>query len=213
MIGAALDIGLERFVHVSSAVVYERAARFPTPEEHLADCPPPSSALGWSALAGETWCRLAHAEHGLPFTICRPCDPYGPEAVPEPLRHALEGARPLPVAGAPEHTRTPTHLSDVADGIVAAMADPRGLNEDFNVAGPAELTTAQIARLCWEAAGQDPDDFELETVEPAPADVARRAPSAEKAGRLLGWSARMDARAGLAQTADWLRTQQGVTPA
>ena len=213
MVRAALGAGLERLVHVSSAVVFERAERFPTPEGHLPDCPPPRSAYGWAALAGEVWCRTAHDEHGLPFTICRPCDAYGPEAVPEPLRLALDGVRPLPLGGVPGHTRTPTHLSDVADGIVAAMAHARGVNDDFNLAAAEELTVAEIARICWEAAGNDPDDFELAAAESGPADVPRRWPSAEKAERVLGWTARIDARDGIARTATWLRTQQGATPA
>jgi nucleoside-diphosphate-sugar epimerase len=211
MVRAALEAGPERVVHVSSAIVFERAESFPTPEEHLADCPPPRAVLGWAALAGEAWCRTAHAEHGLPFTICRPSDPYGPEAVPEPLRRAFERERPLPVQGAPEHTRTPTHLDDVADGIVAAMAHPAGLNEDFNISAAEELTVAEIARMCWEAAGNDPGELELEHVPGPEADVARRWPSAEKAERLLGWRARIRPREGIVQTAAWLTDRQGVT--
>jgi nucleoside-diphosphate-sugar epimerase len=209
MVRAALEAGPERMVHVSSAVVFERAGSFPTPEEHLADCPPPRSAAGWAALAGEAWLRTAHAEHGLPFTICRPSDPYGPAAVLEPLRQAVEHQRPLVVRGAPEHTRTPTHLEDVADGIVAAMAHPAGLNEDFNIAAPEELTVAEIARLCWEAAGNDPAALELEPV-PGDADVARRWPSGEKAERLLGWQARIRPREGIARTVAWLTEHEGV---
>jgi nucleoside-diphosphate-sugar epimerase len=133
--------------------------------------------------------------------------------VPEPLRLALDGVRPLPLAGAAGHTRTPTHLSDVADGIVAAMSHPRGANDDFNLAAAEELTLAEIARLCWEAAGNDPDDLELAPAGGGPADVPRRRPSAEKAERVLGWTARIGARDGIARTATWLATQQGATPA
>ena len=36
------------------------------------DCPAPRSAYGFSKLTGEVYCRAAHDEHGLPYTICRP---------------------------------------------------------------------------------------------------------------------------------------------
>ena len=46
VIRASLDLGVERFVYVSSSMVFERATLFPTPEEHLDECPAPRSAYG-----------------------------------------------------------------------------------------------------------------------------------------------------------------------
>ena len=65
-------------MYVSSSMVFERATEFPTTEEHLATCPAPHSAYGFSKLAGEVYCRALHDEHGLPYTICRPFNAYGP---------------------------------------------------------------------------------------------------------------------------------------
>ena len=44
VIRAALDVEVERFVYVSSSMVFERAELFPTPEDYLPDCP--AAALG-----------------------------------------------------------------------------------------------------------------------------------------------------------------------
>src|SRR6185437_8788723 len=49
-----------------------RAALFPTPEAHLAQCPAPLSARAYSRLASERLCRAAHEQHGLALTIWRP---------------------------------------------------------------------------------------------------------------------------------------------
>jgi UDP-glucose 4-epimerase len=65
-IRAALDHAVERFVYVSSSMVFERATEFPTTEGHLDECPIPRSAYGFSKLTGEVYCRAAHEEHGLP---------------------------------------------------------------------------------------------------------------------------------------------------
>jgi UDP-glucose 4-epimerase len=219
---AALDHGIERFTYVSSSMVFEHATEFPTTEEHLADCPPPRSAYGWSKLAGEVYCRAAHDEHGLPFTICRPFNAYGPgelpdaepgiaHAVPDLLRKSLAHMRPLQIFGSGRQTRTLTHVDDIADGIVTATAHPAGLNEDFNISATEELTVAEIAAVCWEACGNDPDELELESVPGFEVDVQRRWPSTEKAERLLGWRARIDVRDGVRRTADWLREQEGAT--
>jgi UDP-glucose 4-epimerase len=221
---ASLDLGVERFTYVSSSMVFERAEQFPTTEAYLPDCPPPRSAYGWSKLAGEVYCRAAHDEHDLPFTICRPFNAYGPgelpdaepgiaHAVPDLIRKSLARMRPLPIFGSGEQTRTLTHVDDIADGIVTATAHAAGLNEDFNISASEELTVAQIARLCWEACGNDPDDLELDHQPSFEVDVQRRWPSVEKAERLLGWRARIGVREGIAKTAAWLRDQEGVTAA
>jgi UDP-glucose 4-epimerase len=220
---AAVEQQPERFVYVSSSMVFENAEQFPTTEDYLPRCPPPRSAYGWSKLAGEVYCRAAHDEHGLRYTICRPFNAYGPgempdaepgiaHAVPDLIRKSLQRLRPLPIFGSGEQTRTLTHVDDIADGIVTAMAHPNGLNEDFNTSASDELTVAEIARICWEATGNDPAELEFEHLGSFEVDVQRRWPSVEKAERLLDWRARIGVREGIAQTAQWLASQEARTP-
>ncbi|HEX8104348.1 MAG TPA: NAD(P)-dependent oxidoreductase [Solirubrobacteraceae bacterium] len=224
VVRAALDEAVERFTYVSSSMVFERAEQYPTREDHLPDCPVPLSAYGFSKLTGEVYCRAAHDEHGLPYTIVRPFNAYGPgempadepgiaHAVPDLIRKSLAQLRPLPIFGTGEHTRTLTHVDDIADGIVAATASPAGLNEDFNISASDELTVAEIARICWEAVGNDPAELEFEHLPSFQVDVVRRWPSVEKAKALLGWEAQIGVREGIARTAEWLRAQDGIPAA
>src|SRR6516225_8371012 len=71
LVRAGVDDNVERFVYVSSSMVFERASEFPTTEEHLLDCPAPRSAYGFSKLSGEVYTRAANEQHGLQYTICR----------------------------------------------------------------------------------------------------------------------------------------------
>jgi len=221
VIRAALDHDVQRLVYVSSSMVFERAQHFPTPEDHLAECPIPRSAYGFSKLTGEVYCRAAHDEHGLTYTICRPFNAYGPgelperepgiaHAVPDLIRKVLDGQRPLIIFGSGEQTRTLTHVDDIADAIVTAMASPAARNEDFNISASRELTVAQIAALVWAACGEDPDDLELAHAPSFTVDVQRRWPSVAKARDLLGWEARIGVEEGLAQTVEWIRSQPGL---
>jgi UDP-glucose 4-epimerase len=236
VIRAALELEVERFAYVSSALVFERATEIPTTEAHLPDCPTPRSAAGFSELIGELYCRAAHDEHGLQYTICRPSDPYGPggavagepgiaasvepeitdadaDAVNDLIAQVLSGRRPLRIPGSGEQTRTPTHVDDVADGIVTAIGSPKGRNEDFNIAAARELTVAELARIVWAACGEDPADFALA---PAPAGedsamgATRRRPSVEKARELLGWQARIELDEGIAATVESIRERGSI---
>ena len=218
---AALDTSVERFVYVSSSMVFERATEFPTTEAYVDHTPIPHSAYGFSKLTGEVYCRAAHDEHGLPYTICRPFNAYGPgempedepgiaHAVPDLIKKVLAGQKPLQIFGSGEQTRTLTHVDDIAAGVVAAMRSEAGLNEDFNISASQELTVKEIARIIWEQCGEDAAEFELEHLPSFTVDVQRRWPSVEKARRLLGWEARIPVEDGIADTVHWLRGQQGV---
>jgi UDP-glucose 4-epimerase len=215
---AAIERGLERLVYVSSSMVFERAAEFPTTEAYLERCPAPRSAYGLSKLAGEHYCRAAHDEHGLPFAIVRPFNAYGPgelpgeepgiaHLVPDLIEKALGHQRPLPIFGSGEQTRTLTHADDIAEGIFAALAHAAALGEDFNISSNEELSVREIAAIVWEACGNDPALLELEHLRSFEVDVQRRWPSTDKARRLLDWEARIPIREGIAQTVEWFQTR------
>jgi UDP-glucose 4-epimerase len=216
---AALERRVERLTYVSSSMVFENATQFPTTEEYIRDTPIPTSAYGFSKLAGEMYCRALHDEHGLPYTICRPFNAYGPgempddepgiaHMVPDVIKKVLSGQRPLQIFGSGEQTRTITHVDDIADGIVTATAHPAAENQDFNISNDEEMTVAEIARVIWEECGEDPSAFELEHVGSFEVDVQRRWPSVDKARRLIGFESKIGVREGIRQTVDWLRERR-----
>jgi nucleoside-diphosphate-sugar epimerase len=216
VVHACLEHDVERFVYVSSSMVFERATEFPTAESHLAQCLPPRSAYGFSKLAGEMYTRAAHDEFGLRYTICRPFNAYGPgerpepgepgiaHAVPDLIAKALEHQRPLQIFGSGEQTRTLTHVDDIAGGIVTAMASAAAENEDFNISAARELTVAEIASVIWNACGNDPDELVYDRLPGFEVDVRRRWPSVEKARTVLGWEAQIPLEQGIAETVRWL---------
>ena len=166
----------------------------------------PRSAYGFSKLTGEVWCRAAHDEHGLPYTICRPFNAYGPGEMPEDepgIAHMVpdviqqvpgagRGA-PLPIFGDGTQTRTLTHVDDIADGDRHRDGlARRRCNEDFNISAGDELTVAEIARVDLGGLRRaTPTRSRSSTCRAFEVDVVRRWPSVEKAQRLLGWEARI----------------------
>ena len=162
--------------------------------------------------------RAAHDKHGLPYTICRPFNAYGPgempedepgiaHMVPDVIKKVLSGQKPLEIFGSGEQTRTLTYVDDIADGIVTATFADAAENEDFNISAAEEMTVAEIARVIWEECGEDPDSFELDHVGTFEVDVQRRWPDVSKAERLLGWKAQVPVREGIRRTVEWLREQ------
>ncbi|HTA05843.1 MAG TPA: NAD(P)-dependent oxidoreductase [Solirubrobacteraceae bacterium] len=225
IIGAAVERGVARLLYVSSPLVFERAELFPTPEEHLVQCLPPRSARGFARLSGERFCAAAHAQHGLQYTTCRAFGAYGPEPEPEPepdgdattsvgrvsiaqandlsklIDDALRGVEPLVIAGTGEQKLTPTHVDDLADGIVAALGSPAALGEDFNLSSGEERTLAEILGVAWQAGGGRVEDLALERLPGGEEDVQRSLPATRKAQELLGWEAQIELADGVATLA------------
>jgi nucleoside-diphosphate-sugar epimerase len=62
---------------ISSSMVYENAAVWPTPEGEQRRCPPPHSTYGFQKLATEYYAQGAWEQYRLPYTIIRPFNCVG----------------------------------------------------------------------------------------------------------------------------------------
>ena len=218
---AALEESVERTTYASSSMVFENATEFPTTEAHIRDMIVPYSAYGFSKLAGEVYCRALADQHDFPYTIVRPFNSYGPgepaedepgiaHVIPDLINKVLSGQRPLQIFGSGEQTRALTYIDDLADGVVVATDHPAAEGEDFNISAPREATVAEMARIVWEACGEDPEEFELEHLPTYEVDVQRRVPSVEKARDLLGYEAKIDLEEGIGNTVEWFRENSAI---
>jgi len=206
-----------KIVYVSSSMVFERATVFPSPEEAVLESPPPVSHYGFSKLVGEFYCRAFHEEHGVNYTICRPFNAYGPgehpedepgiaHVIPDLAKKVMRGDYPLEILGSGKQQRCFTYVDDVADGIVTAGLDPRGLNEDFNIGEDTPTTVEELARKIWEMCGRS-EPFDLSHAEGYQHDIQRRIPDMSKTTRVLGWRPKVKLEEGLGRTISWLQTQ------
>ena len=187
---AALDEDVERFTYVSSSRWSSRTpTQYPTREDYLprlpgADARPTASRSSPARSTAaprttSTACRTRSAARSTPTgrARCPRTSRASPTPCPDLIRKSLQRLKPLPIFGTGEHTRTLTHVDDIADGIVDRdRPSPAGLNEDFNISAADELTVAEIARICWAAVRQRPGRARVR----APAELRgrRRAPLA-----------------------------------
>lgn len=239
IVAATFDAGIAAFrkgklvkmTVLSSSMVYENATVFPTPEEHVRACPPPTSTYGFQKLACEYFARGAFEQHGLPYTICRPFNCVGvgerralggkdipsgnvrlamSHVVPDLVQKVLKGQDPLRLLGTGEQVRCYTYGGDLARGIAAAIFHPAAVNEAFNLSTPTATTVLELARVIWEKVhGTDPSDrpFRFESDPPYPHDVARRIPDTNKAKRVLNFEATTSLSEMLDEVIPWVRRE------
>ena len=205
---------------------------FPTTEEHIRDTPIPQSAYGFSKLPARCTCRAADDEHGLPYTICRPFNAYGPgempedepgiaHAVPDLIRKVLSGQKPLQIFGDGTQTRTLTHIDDIADGDRDRDGSPAGPARGLQHLGRRGAARSRRSRgSSGRSAARTPARSSSSTCRASrstscAAGRAWRRPSASWAGRRRSTSAQGSARrwTGCASTSrrPRSRSQRGAT--
>ena len=219
---------LQKITVLSSSMVYESAAVFPTLEEAALVSPPPRSTYGFQKLATEYFARGAHEQYGLPFTIVRPFNCVGigerralrdhqvmsgnvklamSHVVPDLCQKVLKGQDPLHVLGDGNQVRHYTYGGDLARGIRLAMESDQGLNEDFNVSTATSTTVRELAELIWRKVHGPDKPFHLVSDPPYEHDVQMRVPDVSKARERLGFEATTSLDEMLDEVIPWIRAE------
>ena len=195
---------VDRFILFSSSEVYGTALSEPMDEGHPLNPRSPYAATkaGADRLAYSYW-----VTYGLPITIVRPFNNYGPYQHPEKvgprfITHALRNES-LTVHGDGHASRDWVFVDDVAEAIEAVItADGAKVHgEVINLATGRDLSVETIADLVLERLGK-PKSLKVHTPE-RPGQVDRHIGSTDRAERLLGWCARTTFEQGLDRTIGW----------
>jgi UDP-glucose 4-epimerase len=181
----------------TGGALYGDRAPLPTPE----DVPPaPISPYGASKWAAEAYVTTWREATGIPHTVCRLANVYGPRQNPHGeagvvavFSHCLwRGASPT-LYGFGKPTRDYVHVHDVARALLSAV----GQAGVFNVSTGVETTVSSLFELLRAAA-----DLTVEgDLAPLRAgELERSCIDPGRARQQLGWEARVGVEEGLATT-------------
>jgi UDP-glucose 4-epimerase len=219
---------LRKITVLSSSMVYESAAVFPTPEGAQLTSPPPRSTYGFQKLATEFFARGAHEQYGLPFTIVRPFNCVGvgerralrdhdvrsgnvklamSHVVPDLVQKVLKGQDPLHILGDGSQVRHYTYGGDLARGIRLAMESAQALNEDFNLSTARSTTVRELAEAIWRKVHGQARPLRLVADPPYEHDVQMRIPDVRKAREVLGFEATTSLDEMLDEVIPWIENE------
>ena len=174
----------------------------------------PNSPYAASKAGADLLCRSYHVTYGLPVTVARGTNAYGPrqhpeKAIPVYTLAALDRL-PLPVYGDGTNRREWLFVRDFARGVLAVL-ETGSPGEVYNVGGGFELPNLELAARVCALAGA-PESL-IEFVPDRPGHDFRYSLDWSKLGA-LGWEPQTSFDDGLAETVDWYRTRvrQGVSP-
>ncbi len=155
LLDAALELGIPRFVHVSTDEVYGSIDKGSWDErEPLL----PNSPYSASKAGSDLLVRSYHVTHGLNTAITRCSNNYGIHHFPEkviPLfvTNLLDGKH-VPLYGDGANVRDWLHVDDHCRGIAAVLVGGRP-GEIYNIGGGTELSNVELTELLLHATGRD----------------------------------------------------------
>src|SRR5579872_696063 len=188
LVEIALEVGsVQKFLYVSSSMVYGDFTKTPMPETERTA---PKDPYGGFKLAGEVIVETFSRAQGLPYAVVRPSAVYGPTDMNDRIvQRFVECAlwnRPLTVVD-PDHTWLDfSYVKDVADGLVRALLSPV-VNETFNITAGEGHTLSELHALLRERYPSMPVEVAAKAEDFRP---KRGALDVAKARKLLGYEPR-----------------------
>ena len=205
LLDACKEYGIKRFHQVSTDEVYgdlplDRLDLFFTEETPLHTSSPYSS----SKASADLFVMAYHRTFGLPVTVSRCSNNYGPYQFPEKLipliiSRALADEE-LPVYGTGENVRDWLHVEDHCEAIDLILQNGR-VGEVYNIGGHNERTNLQVVKTILKAL--DKPESLIKFVTDRPGHDRRYAIDPTKMETELGWKPKYVFDTGMAQTIQW----------
>ena len=205
LMDACRKYGVARFHQVSTDEVYgdlplDRPDLFFTEETPIHASSPYSASKASADLLVQAYCRT----FGLPATISRCSNNYGPYQFPEKLiplmvANALAD-KPLPVYGKGENVRDWLYVEDHCKAIDRILQNGR-VGEVYNIGGHNEMRNIDIVKLICKAVSK-PESLITFVADRKGHDL-RYAIDPTKMGQELGWQPETMFNEGIHKTIQW----------
>jgi nucleoside-diphosphate-sugar epimerase len=204
----ALDIardGLERFVFLSSSMVYGNFLSDQVSEDHQLN---PIGIYGALKLSGEKIVIAYQQVFDLPFTIVRPSALYGPRCVSRRvgqvfIENALDG-KPLQVDGEGNDKLDFTYVEDLVGGICLTLERPESKNEIFNLTYGNSRPIRDLVTIVKRYF----PNVDIQSVQRDRLMPERGTLNVDKARRLLGYDPKFNIDVGFPKYVEWYLEQE-----
>jgi dTDP-glucose 4,6-dehydratase len=207
LLETARSAKVPRFLHVSTDEVYGSLG----PTGLFSETTPiaPNSPYSASKAGSDLLVSAYHHTYGMDTLITRCSNNYGPYQFPEKLiplliTNLMDGLQ-IPIYGDGRTVRDWIHVDDHCEGILLALEKGKA-GEAYNIGGGNERMNIDIARKLLSLLGKD--EGSIRYVEDRLGHDRRYAIDASKIKRDLGWTAKHDFEAGLAETVEWYKANE-----
>jgi len=186
---------VERFVYISSSMIYGDFEEIPAPEDHPKR---PKDIYGGTKYAGEVMTETYSRRYNIPYSIIRPSAVYGPYDVNRRVsqifvENALLG-KSITLYGGGHQVLDFSYVEDIAYGIIQVMFHEKGEGNAFNITygkGYSLHEFAEVLQIHFA-------DLEIKIVEEEDVFRPKRgALSIKKAQKIVGYDPQVSLEEGI----------------
>lgn len=216
LLNAARDKEISRFVHTSTSEVYGTAQYVPINEDHPLQGQSPYSA---SKIGADQLAYSFFSSFGLPVTISRPFNTYGPRqsaraVIPSIILQIAAGCKKINL-GSLSPTRDFNFVSDTVRAFIAALESDKGLGEVVNFGSNFEVSIAKTAKFIMQLMDANVDiTSDTQRLRPKNSEVERLWADNSKAEKLFGWrpvyAGEEGLKLGLKETINWFSKKENM---
>ncbi|MCX7919327.1 MAG: GDP-mannose 4,6-dehydratase [bacterium] len=202
---SAKKLGTKRIIHASSSEVYGTAQYVPIDEQHPLQAQSPYAA---SKIGADKIVESFVKSYGLPITILRPFNTYGPRqsgraVIPTIISQAL--TQTTIFLGAMNPKRDFTYIEDTIDAFFAVAESEKTIGEVYNAGSNFEISIGDLAEKIITLMDKKVDIiFDATRIRPATSEVGELMADSRKLMHATGWKPKTSLDDGLKKTIEWI---------
>jgi NAD dependent epimerase/dehydratase len=203
---AAKENGNIRVIHTSTSEVYGTAQYVPIDENHPLQ---PQSPYSATKIAADAMAMSFYNAFGLPVTIARPFNTYGPRqsaraVIPTIITQIASGVKEIKL-GDVTPTRDFNYVDDTCRGFIALAECDESIGETVNIGSNSEISIGDTLNLIKELMDSDVEFvIDKDRIRPSKSEVFRLWCDNSKIEKLTGFKSKINIRDGLYRTIDWI---------
>jgi NAD dependent epimerase/dehydratase len=209
---AALDNQVQRVIHTSTSEVYGTAQYVPIDEKHPMQ---PQSPYSASKIAADAMAMSFYNAFGLPLTIARPFNTYGPRqsarAVIPTIITQIAGGKKQIQLGDVSPTRDFNYVEDTCRGFIALAKSEKTLGEAVNIGSNSEISVGDTLNIIKNIMHSDVEFIvDDQRLRPEKSEVNRLCCDNKKIKALTGFESMIGITEGLQRTVDWFLNPENL---
>ncbi|MFH1798621.1 MAG: NAD-dependent 4,6-dehydratase LegB [Candidatus Omnitrophota bacterium] len=209
---AALENRCKRVIHTSTSEVYGTAQYVPIDENHPLQ---PQSPYSASKIGADAVAKSFHNAFGLPLTIARPFNTYGPRQsaraiIPTVLTQIAGGEKTIKL-GALTPTRDLSYVEDICRAFIALAECDKAIGETVNIGSNFEISIGDVVDNIKEIMNSDVEIItDTQRLRPEKSEVYRLWCDNTKIHNLTGFTPKYTIQEGLTKTVEWFRNPENL---
>lgn len=202
---AALSNKVQRVIHTSTSEVYGTAQYVPIDEKHPLQ---PQSPYSASKIAADAMAMSFYNAFGLPLTIARPFNTYGPRqsaraVIPTIISQIASGKQQIHL-GDVSPTRDFNYVEDTCRGFIALAESATSIGETVNIGSNFEISVGDTLNMIKTIMNSEVEFLvDEQRLRPEKSEVNRLWCDNDKIKQLTGFAPQVSLEQGLRRTVDW----------